>query len=344
MKFYIFFYVLVFLACIVIRSHFVLIYIRGNDKKHRVGFTCFAVAGVIILSSIRYMVGYDFANYLGWFRWSTEDLMRAHGGLEIMTHVVFYISGLINKPILAFSFFAIVTYIMFWKVYVRYSVDAGESFLIFFSLFYLMSLSSMRHWLAVAITFYGYKFIREKDLKKYILVCLLAMILVHWMAFISIPAYCIYHMKKKSYYIFVLLFFSSYFIYEPIMRFTGEHFYSVYYNMRNSSGNITRLFFLIYFIIAVFIYKQYGLSKNDGGSLMGLLKVTNIGVLSMFLFGGLTGTRIGSFYLIYMTLVVPYCFSRIKNRWIMYLPMSIFFLGYVHVAEEAYIPFQVWNL
>lgn len=305
----------------------------------------FVIIFIIIISSIRFNIGFDWNQYLSFVYpvYNSKNLVR----FEILNQVIFFITGMLRMPIIMFSVYATITYSLVGYTIDRYSVSRFESLIIYISLFYLASLSILRQATAVAIIFFGYRYIRDKNIIKYILVCLLAFCF-HKSAIIGILIYFIYHMNRK--YILLICFMGGiffYFVVLPVLNLTSPYFANYFTNikLKNSSGNLERLFFLVLLIYCVIVNK-----KKDKLNL-GLLNVCTVGVLFPFVFGGHTGGRIAAYFLIYFALLIPKVNSKftIKYKSIFLFLFYLYFFLYLIVTvtssnSSEYVPFRWYFL
>ena len=166
----------------------------GKSRNKNINFTivCFLI---ILFAALRFNVGFDWKNYVSLIypNYSPKRI----GKFEPLSLLYMKIAGSLNTPVLMFFLFSLTIYGFIAFAIFNNTVDLFESLIIYIALFYFDSLSTMRQAASVAITFYAYKYIKNRQLFKYILFCLIAF-LYHKSAIIAIPLYFIYYAKPKN--------------------------------------------------------------------------------------------------------------------------------------------------
>ena len=166
-----------------------------------------AMAGVIIpalFSGLRYYVGTDYENYVAAFRMFKgvgifKYLSNFAGEYEIGFYLLCKIADIFGGERMLFFISSLIILILMFK-FIE-SVDIELSLPIAYFIFLITSFTSsfniLRQIIAVSITMYGIKYVLEKDLKKYIICCVVACTF-HISALIVIPFYFIYDKENKS--------------------------------------------------------------------------------------------------------------------------------------------------
>lgn len=145
---------------------------------------------------------------------------RMEPGWLLMNHFLFFI--LPDHIILSVftSFVIIGSYFFAIK---RYSVNYAFSILLFLLITYTQSLFVLRQHMAVAVLFFSIKYIVNRDLKRFLLILLLACS-IHMTAIVFLPAYFVYKLKiDKKFFLIVLLgcLFMFFFFQSVVSYFTS---------------------------------------------------------------------------------------------------------------------------
>lgn len=197
------------------------------------------------------------------------------------------------------------------------------SLFVYFMVYYNRNLNIIRQSIATAITFYGYKYIKNKEIGKYIL-CILIATLFHSTAIFAITIYVIHNMiegKKGNKYKFIILVAIIILIanYGKILTILIYNIgiipirYARYIPEGEFSFSITET--LIKLVILVFIYfhskalKQYN-SENNFMVYMALLDFV---FLQIGAFAGYA-QRIAFYFGYYYILLIPQIYRIYKKR------------------------------
>lgn len=163
-----------------------------------------------------------------------------------------------------FLFIAVLEAIIFSYVLKKETISFFDSLYFFFcSTLYYNNFSMMRQWLAISITFLGYKFLKEENFIKYGIVCLVAG-LFHPSAFILIPLYFVVVGKAwtKKQNIIIGLFVVLIMFLNPILSSMSESMEGTTYDyvietMNSHQGSsIIRAFIALVPVSLAFIYRD----------------------------------------------------------------------------------------
>lgn len=190
----------------------------------------------------------------------------------------------------------------------KYSKNCRTSFLIYFGLsIFMVNFSALRQAIAVAITFWGFGYIKEKRLKGYILLVLVAS-LFHTSALISILAYPLYwiNLNRSARMVTLgtlpILFLLRSTIWDFIVRITGR---SV-----GAEHNGAVMLFLLF--AAIYVYTiVFSPEKNSYSGLSNLLFVCCC-ILSLTEVSQIV-QRVAYYYLPYTMLVLPEVLDAVRN-------------------------------
>lgn len=134
-----------------------------------------ALSSVIFIAGFRVNVGTDYMNYVYMFEMSEHQVLTSS-----MVNVGFYLTNkilnyLIGNPQSIFVFSAIVTYLFLFLAIRRETRLYEMGVFLFFALYeFYTSMNIMRQWIAIAIVWYGMRYIEEKKYWKYIALLIVA--------------------------------------------------------------------------------------------------------------------------------------------------------------------------
>lgn len=150
----------------------------------------------LLVAANRYGIGTDYFNYMDMYNSITSDnnIMKSiinyrsiEPGWIILNYMVKYIFDDYKYVFIISSFFTL--FFSFKAIYnFKDKINLGLSMFIFMCTLYLTSFNIIRQSLAVAIVFFGYKYIEEKKVFKYLLFMCLA-ICFHYSALVFLPMY-----------------------------------------------------------------------------------------------------------------------------------------------------------
>lgn len=300
-----------------------------------------AVISIIIISSLRYNIGWDWNAYLEIVY--PKYYMANLNAYEPLNRVYFYLAAVTRMPIVMYSLFAISIYGVIGKAIKDNSICLYESLIIYYSLFYIDSLSILRQMTAVSVVLYGYRYIKEKKILKYLLCCYIAS-LYHSTAIISIFLYFIYYQKVTTVMfmsVICIIFFTV--LLPKVLSALGLYKFTKYLvggKLANSSGNYTRVVYTLLYLYCLLLRPKINREYN------GFLNICTLGIIFPWILGGHTGTRLSYYFLIYYVFLLPKCNKRfdIKYRVVFLIFFYIYFLLLIFVASKSgtgeYVPFR----
>ena len=195
------------------------------SKKRTVVKIIIAFLPMLIISAIRYDVGWDYLDiYTNGFFLIGKGYMP-HYFSEIpfdwLVKFIYIISN--QNPDWLFFICSTITFVFLAKACKDQSVNIVFSIMLIFLIrYYFLTLNIVRQGIAMSIILYSLKFIKEKNLKKYLLTVILASCF-HMMALIYIPMYFICQMdwkKKKNIILLVLIPVAGILLYILILKYT----------------------------------------------------------------------------------------------------------------------------
>lgn len=294
----------------------------------------------MIIGGFRYMVGTDYVTYLEMYKHNLSASLSFNFISKIATHL--------GGPTALFFIYNFLT--LFFIYLGMKNVDEKSRPLVLLCYFftsYTTSFNIMRQALAISIIFYAYKYIVDRDLKKWLLFILLAF-LAHDTSLLCLPFYFIIHMKnnKLRFLILIITLIAS-FNYVEIVNFISSfsHFshYSLYANNVEGLAN-NRMFFLDLLIyLYILLYRKKIISYDKKIDLF--IFMFSIGlVLELTGFFNPYVKRIAEYFLISKILILPYVplvQTNGKKKLIHYLIVSLYcvivFIIVVYILKQANI-------
>ncbi|WXT99918.1 MAG: hypothetical protein Ctma_0624 [Catillopecten margaritatus gill symbiont] len=250
-------------------------------------------------------------------------------------------------------FFIITSFIIVYGIHHtlrRYSKDYLVSLLIFISVphFYLSSFGIVRQYCAIAILFYGIKYIVQRNFYYYLAIVALAM-MFHYSAIIGIVFYFLYRIELNRF-ITSSLIIASFFT-TPVLYYIIEHLpkYSDYILpvLNRGTGAKMQLFLLLSAVIFMFFYNSF---KSTESKFYYNVFIVGVCTYNAFLFIGDFATRISYYFIIYLILLIPelkYKFEK-KQFYLATVLFSIllyatsFYLSYKEPTKNALVPYQIF--
>ncbi|KAA6352594.1 Transmembrane protein EpsG [termite gut metagenome] len=279
---------------------------------------------VIIVSGIRENVGYDFANYVSFYL------------LENASEPGF---NLINRGLKLFGLnyhwmfilFSFATIIFVFKGIKYYTLHTNIAFFIYILIpgLYLNSFSIVRQAIAIAILFYGYRFLYNKKLVKYTII-VIAAASFHYSSLFAIPFFLVsLKVKKMKYWIYYLVIIASIFlskinfipmIFEKVLGSTSYLTYAAYDDGGISFSKI--LILNIFILIILFFYKR----MSDIDKTMFFFLVLAVSIVTIF---GSIGavTRFSYYFRIFEIILISDVIYLLKSKYNK-LILLVFVLGY----------------
>lgn len=316
----------------------------------------------ILLATFRNS-GTDLRTYYQIFFYSKQlswtNLIHERSFNEVGNTVLLFVTGRIggfNLYLFVYSIFSVVFVFLGLKNFVnkRY---LGLSFFLYLMMYYPVSLNIMRQSAAVAVIFFGYKYIFNKKLVKYVLCVLLATTL-HISVVFTLPFYFLLKkdtLNKKA--LLTILTFVAIFTFSfsnlitVVSSLDGFERYDFYLQLRGSENNY--IFFLNLTIFLMLLLFKKGIDKHLESistvffSLLVIgLSCTLIGYRQIFF------KRISSYTDIAQLVLIPYVLSSFQTGFskfvakilILLLAAYYFYLFYFYLGFGNIFPmnFQLY--
>lgn len=296
-----------------------------------------------LVAAFRYNNGADYLMYLRLFKdiGSGHSIVKVDGkslekGFILLVKLCQTIS---REPCFSFGIIALLIICLIFKGCIDSSEDYKLSVLLFFvSGIYFDSFNGLRQYIAMAVFFYGMKYIFSKEIKKYILCCLIGY-LFHKSVLFLIPLYFIQFIKidlKRAVLIILIGTLSMTMIYKVVLFFLAYTPYAYFLTSAEMKNAVTSqsaiFFFVVNTVIGYFFYNQNEIIEEKTQILF------NIQVLFLII-ALLTTTvplvsRILSYGLLFEVLYIPSMLEIIKKRSIK--SISVFLIVILYIMINLY--------
>lgn len=210
----------------------------AKTKKGKIILILSSFMLLFFVSAFRVNVGTDYLSYKEWFNSISEP---SFGYVNFCFNNLIYIIKLFTNN--SQYFFAATSFLILSIIYmvnIDEKKDYDMSLFLFIALgFYFSTFNGIRQWIAVALFMWAYKFAIKKDLKKYVILILVAS-LFHITALLLLPFYFVFNFKIKDkiklIIVAIFLFVFKFLSFESIIAFLLENFAITFYYRYISSG------------------------------------------------------------------------------------------------------------
>lgn len=259
-----------------ISTFFIALVDFSEDKKSKLIFSFIGLVIPILIFSLRYDVGTDYANYLNLYkRWSSLSIgdIIAKKNLEIFFIIIMKIAYIFKTPQIIFIIYSTANILIIYKAIQtnKNKISVSLAFLLFLLIYTSIVLNVIRQSLAVAIIAYSYKYIIKRNFKKF-LICVILASLFHTTALIIIPFYFINYQKdgRKDKTIKLLITIGSVLVVIFYARLIGVltqinafSKYLLYDNSIESNNYMFFIKFLTFSLLLIFRKKLYNYNKKN---------------------------------------------------------------------------------
>lgn len=297
-------------------------YSRTSNKLFRSIILLLSIAMPVFISTFRYGVGIDFFSYRDVYRYIINQCtsIRAilafyqeplYVVLNLIAHVIFddYIGVLLLSSLL-FMFFSFRGIIQFEE-----KLSIPLAYFIFLIVLFSPSFNGVRQFIAVAIFFNSYKYIYNRNFKKYILLVVFAS-LFHKSALFLIPLYFVWSdkgNKPRIYYFLLVLFIFMTPLLPPVISklFLKFGIYNHYFEL-NKAGTYGFLLYILPILVVFLVLKHFHL-KN--GLLSFLLRLYLLQIPLQLIGNNIAyADRLALYLAPSQVILFPYYLSLLKNN------------------------------
>lgn len=336
----------------------------SQHLKRNVCYPIFMIVSMlfpIVTAGIRYNVGVDFNSYVDIYYTTInssilENIKTGELGYVFLNRAS---ENIFNSPQGVFLFSSIITICFLYAAIHDHDnkISFSLALFLYYTKFFPFSLNVMRQSIAMSIIFYSYKYIVNRNFKRFLKFVIIAA-LFHTSAIIVIPFYFINGKKiKRSLFIKIisvfccsLVVFNIDIILEKMGKFNVISKYSIYSEMVNKSNiSISSLLSQIIIIFLVIIFFERLIKKDERIELYFWLYIFgfifNLAEIKVQYAG-----RIGMYFNILSIILIPYILSIIKNKVIRNLfkcviisyGFTLFIFGNYINNVQSIIPFKVF--
>ncbi len=236
--------------------------IRFNNRKVSKNFFAFLSSlPLLIVSGIRFNVGYDYVSYASFFK-----LLLAGKTNDFVEFGFFYLTKFIqifsdNYIVFFFVLSLIFIYFTFKAIYEESPNPVLSIFLLVSTQYFFISMNGIRQFIALSMFLYSIRYIRERKLIPFLIVMLFASS-IHAVSLILIPMYYLYNTKispKLQIIVLSLLFLLrntiKTIVYSVLLSTKYYYYIDVDYG-NHSAGYITLAIELIVLILGWIFYSN----------------------------------------------------------------------------------------
>lgn len=324
--------------------------IRENNQMNYVKSNFLLLIAFTLLFSIsafRFNIGWDYLAYYETIKYNlSTNIVSGEEYATIMLIELSRTSGFYNLFFIVNSFICV---FFMYKTINKYSVDPWLSLIFFlcFPLYFLNSLSVIRFFTALSITFYGFKYIEQRRPVRYLILVLIAA-LFHKSAIIAFVFYFARYIKIGTLKLLVIFAIMPY-LANILNRFVLKYFpmYAVYTEETTiQEGTKAIYFFLIIALIALLLRKKITINDEVVTIYLNIFFI-GIAIYLMFYDQGTMGHRLSLFGTIYGLLILPKIINvfrkglaRVYLKFLFYLLLIVMFLYIVNSGGATYIPYR----
>lgn len=247
-----------------------------NIKKERL-FLVLSFLSLFIFAAIRAeSTGVDLPIYKMYYSNSTlartlfEQIKLGYFevGYIVYNYMLYMLSGG------SFRFLLIVTsFLSFCGVYKfidRYSTNKLLSIIIYICIdYYIFTFSGLRQSISISIICFAYKYIIDRDFKKFILLIIIAF-LFHKSSLVFLPAYFLYNFKISGlkHFMMICIIPITYFFRVKIILLLESMVYSSYGIVNNSGEGYKLLFLYSLVLLLISLFKDKFIQNNEINNMM----------------------------------------------------------------------------
>ena len=247
-------YIIVILFAILLSSFY-----KKDDNSKSIIFLFLSFLVLFLFSGLRYNIGYDYSyTYVRLYNYLAMGYEISHYEplFLLLNKFVFLVFDNVDFVFLISSFLTIgIVYLAIKK---QSSIVPLSIFLLIGSRFYFYSFTQVRQYIAIAIFLYAIKYIETKNIKKYMILIIIAS-LFHKLALAYIPIYFLSNIRltKKKYITLSILSILVGGLFIPLYSNLATHFFADYNFISINPDSISSVFIIIalfVWILTIFYY------------------------------------------------------------------------------------------
>lgn len=317
-------------------------------QKGRFGFPMrLALLIICAFTAFRYDVGWDYSSYYSAIEFgSYSNIMTSR---EYATMFLVDLSRKLGITNIYFFANAFICLFFISRTIERYSKDYWLSIVLFlcFPLFYLNSLSVIRFFSALALVFYGFRYIEERNPVKYCLIVVLAG-MFHKSALIAVPFYFAYNINLSLPKLTIILASSPVLgtvFNKLVIKYAPR--YAVYTQHTTIQEGTKAIWAFILLGMIALVLKEEMTAKDRIANAYYNIYFMGLTIYLVFFRQGTMGHRLSLYGTIFSLLLIPKVVSLLKHSWerflarfIIYSMCIAMFLLTVKIDASAYIPYR----
>lgn len=257
-----------------------------------------------------------------------------------------------------FGVIALIMYFFVFKTCLRHSTDYLISILLFFiTAIYFDSFNGLRQYLAMAVFFYGFRYIESENLKKYLLVCLVAC-LFHKSIIFVIPIYFLQYLKfdlKKAVSIIAISVIGGAAIYKIVLwglLYTPYAYFLTSVELKEAVASTNQIILfgvntILSFISLKFLHKNGSDIDDSVNNFFYNTQTIGTVVTLLTMFVPLAA-RLQGYFMLYEILFIPYYLRAISEKktrtfiglWILLMYLVINIWGICFKGWYGCYPYQ----
>lgn len=301
-----------------------------DSKNYNTLFIVFALISLIVVSGFRYKVGTDYAQYAEIYTVFAPDAVIAESEDPGFMALCKYLNTISPDPQLMFLVTSVIINTCVVLGLKRYSNKFELSMFLYITTFcYYSTMNGVRQWIAASISFIAYKYLQEKDFKKYASIILLAS-MIHASAVVMIPIYFIVNRKtfSKENLIIIIIFILATLFYDKFSTIffgaIGDSKYAHYEQNAGTGVNPIRVaVYILPLLLVIFNYKK--INPYEDRKLDTIINLCIISALIWMLsMNNMFLARLTFYFDLYFTLLIPELTSigRIQTKRFMYFSIA----------------------
>lgn len=317
-----------------------------GGQRNRSLMQSLGISIIVWVAVLRFDVGYDYMSYY-------QGILSKDLDFEILSRQIFLIGVKSGYPPLTFMIIGILIYCFVFSTLRQFSANFFVAVMVYVCIFYLPSLNTIRQSLAVAIVFWGVRYIYRQAPLRYILICILAS-QIHSSAIATLLFYPLYRFVSAKYMpVLIVAIVLGYHI--MLELFASVNFYAGLCDALqelseeqkiNGGGSYSR-YAMVIVVISMYFLSWLKKANVD----YRLLSISAMGCVFPFILGSHMGSRISEYFLIHLCLVVPQVLNAYKIRFRMLITavFMCYFLLLIVVgrgqSRASFFPYQtIFNI
>lgn len=269
-------------------------------------YLALAAIPMILVSGLRWETGVDHMNYFYVF---TNILYNLNTHVEIGYKLLCEAILLFTEDMSVMFFVCSVITVTLTMISIKRSSSNIfiSTFLYIAMGFFFYSMNSIRHFIALAIFMFAFKYLKERKLLKYLIAIVIAAAF-HKIALIAIPIYFIFNIKFKAYWyaIFSGALIVVFITHNQILEFVYKFAFGFYkdYNGATIGISYVNIFITLALSIMAFLYRKPLLERNKANII--LMNSAYFGLMFFAFCGWIpVYTRIGQYCTILSLFLIP---------------------------------------